>query len=326
MRRRELIAMLGAATAWPLAAAAQQPERIRRIGVLLGFPENQPFTQAIVKAFRQALERYGWIERKNISIDYRFASGDPALYRAYAGELVDLAPDVILASPGPGVFSLRQRTRTIPIVFVLLPDPVALGVVQSLARPGGNITGFASYDASMIGKWLQLLKEVAPGVRRVAVIFDPDTAYAPSLDPVIEAARSFGVKVTIAPVHDDAAIEEAIAAQAREPEGGLICLPDSFNETHRDLIISAAARHRLPLIGTPTFPRAGGLMSYSFDPIDLYTQAASYIDRILNGASPADLPVQYPTKYSLIINLKTAKALGLTVPPGMLDLADEVIE
>jgi len=326
VRRRELIAMLGAATAWPLAASAQQPERIRRIGVLLGFPENQPFTQAIVKAFRQALERYGWIERKNISIDYRFASGDPALYRAYAGELVDLAPDVILASPGPGVFSLRQRTRTIPIVFVLLPDPVALGVVQSLARPGGNITGFASYDASMIGKWLQLLKEVAPGVRRVAVIFDPDTAYAPSLDPVIEAARSFGVKVTIAPVHDDAAIEEAIAAQAREPEGGLICLPDSFNETHRDLIVAAAARHRLPLIGTPTFPRAGGLMSYSFDPIDLYPQAASYIDRILKGASPAELPVQYPTKYSLIINLKTARALGLTIPPGVLDMADEVIE
>ena len=318
--------MLGAATAWPLAASAQQPERIRRIGVLLGFPENQPFTQAIVKAFRQALERYGWIERKNISIDYRFASGDPALYRAYAGELVDLAPDVILASPGPGVFSLRQRTGTIPIVFVLLPDPVELGVVQSLARPGGNITGFASYDASMIGKWLQLLKEVAPGVRRVAVIFDPDTAYAPSLDPVIEAARSFGVKVTIAPVHDDAAIEEAIAAQAREPESGLICLPDSFNETHRDLIISAAARHRLPLIGTPTFPRAGGLMSYSFDPIDLYPQAASYIDRILKGASPAELPVQYPTKYSLIINLKTARALGLTIPPGVLDMADEVIE
>jgi len=318
--------MLGAATAWPLAASAQQPERIRRIGVLLGFPENQPFTQAIVKAFRQALERYGWIERKNISIDYRFASGDPALYRAYAGELVDLAPDVILASPGPGVFSLRQRTRTIPIVFVLLPDPVALGVVQSLARPGGNITGFASYDASMIGKWLQLLKEVAPGVRRVAVIFDPDTAYAPSLDPVIEAAPSFGVKVTMAPVHDDAAVEEAIAAQAREPESGLICLPDSFNETHRDLIVAAAARHRLPLIGTPTFPRAGGLMSYSFDPIDLYPQAASYIDRILKGASPAELPVQYPTKYSLIINLKTARALGLTIPPGVLDMADEVIE
>ena len=318
--------MLGAATAWPLAASAQQPERIRRIGVLLGFPENQPFTQAIVKAFRQALERYGWIERKNISIDYRFASGDPALYRAYAGELVDLAPDVILASPGPGVFSLRQRTRTIPIVFVLLPDPVALGVVQSLARPGGNITGFASYDASMIGKWLQLLKEVAPGVRRVAVIFDPDTAYAPSLDPVIEAAPSFGVKVTMAPVHDDAAVEEAIAAQAREPESGLICLPDSFNETHRDLIVAAAARHRLPLIGTPTFPRAGGLMSYSFDPIDLYPQAASYIDRILRGAKPADLPVQDPAKYSLIINLKTARALGLTIPPGVLDMADEVIE
>ena len=326
LARRAFIAVAAAITAWPLAGHAQQPERMRRIGALIGFFENDPFAQRIVSTFTDALGRLGWVEGKNIRFDYRFAAGNPALYKTYAAELVGVAPDVILASPGPGVFSLRQRTRTIPIVFVLLPDPVVLGVVQSLARPGGNITGFASYDASMIGKWLQLLKEVAPGVRRVATIFNPDTAYAPSLDPVIEAAPSFGVKVTMAPVHDDAAVEEAIAAQAREPESGLICLPDSFNETHRDLIVAAAARHRLPLIGTPTFPRAGGLMSYSFDPIDLYTQAASYIDRILNGASPADLPVQYPTKYSLIINLKTAKALGLTVPPGMLDLADEVIE
>ena len=326
MKRRAFFAGFVGAAVWSPAGHTQQPERLRRLGALIGFSEDDPFAQRIVSTFTDALGRLGWVEGKNIRFDYRFAAGNPALYKTYAAELVGVAPDVILASPGPGVFSLRQRTRTIPIVFVLLPDPVVLGVVQSLARPGGNITGFASYDASMIGKWLQLLKEVAPGVRRVATIFNPDTAYAPSLDPVIEAAPSFGVKVTMAPVHDDAAVEEAIAAQAREPESGLICLPDSFNETHRDLIISAAARHRLPLIGTPTFPRAGGLMSYSFDPIDLYPQAASYIDRILKGASPAELPVQYPTKYSLIINLKTARALGLTIPPGVLDMADEVIE
>ena len=207
-------------------------------------------------------------------------------------------------------------------------DPVGLGFVQSLARPGGNITGFSAYDAPMIGKWLQLLKEVAPSVTRVAVIFNPDTApFAPLFNRAIEAAApSFGMTVTLAPVHDDAGIEEAIATQAREPGGGLIILPEPLTVTHRDVIIAAATRHRLPLMGYAAFPRAGALMSYSFDPVDLYAQAASYIDRILKGASPADLPVQQPTKYSLIINLKTAKALGLTVPQSLLAHADEVIE
>jgi putative ABC transport system substrate-binding protein len=211
---------------------------------------------------------------------------------------------------------------------VLVVDPVGLGFVQSLARPGGNVTGFGAFDAPIIGKWLQLLKDVAPSVTRVAVIFNPDTTpFAPLFNREIEAAApSFGMTVTLAPVRNDAAIEEAIATQAREPGGGLINLPDSFNVTHRDVIIAAAARHRLPDIGTPQFPRAGGLMSYAFDPVDVHAQAATYIDRILKGANPADLPVQQPTKYSLVINLKTAKALGLTVPPGMLDLADEVIE
>jgi putative ABC transport system substrate-binding protein len=232
-----------------------------------------------------------------------------------------------LQAPGRWVPPLREQTRTIPIVFVAVIDPVGLGLVQSLARPGGNITGFGSFDAALLGKWLQLLKEVAPGVTRVAVIFNPTTTFAAQFNRVIAtAAPSFGVTVTLAPVHDDAEIEEVIAAQAREPGGGLISLPDSFNAAHLDVIVAAAARHRLPDIGTPNFPRAGGLMSYMFDPADLHAQAASYIDRILKGASPVDLPVQQPTKYSLIINLKTAKAPGLTISPGVLDLADEVIE
>jgi putative ABC transport system substrate-binding protein len=328
MRRREFIAALGSgAAALPLAGHAQQPERSRRVGVLIAFPENHPFAQAFVTAFAQALARLGWAEGKNIRIDYRFAGGDPTLYKTYAAELVGLIPDAILASTAPALAALREQTRTIPIVFVIVPDPVGLGFVQSLARPGGNITGFSSYDAPMIGKWLQLLREVAPGVTRVAVIFNPDTAaFRPLFDREIEAARSFGVTVTLAPVHDDAAIEEAIAAQARGPGGGLIILPDGFNVTHHDVIIAAAARHGLPAISTTEFPAAGGLMSYWFDAVDLHAQAASYIDRILKGASPADLPVQYPTKYSLIINLKTAKALGLTVPQSLLARADEVIE
>ena len=328
LRRREFIAALGGAAAWPLAGYAQQPEHTRRIGVLIAFRENDPDTQAYVTAFAQALARLGWIEGKNIRIDYRFAAGDPTLFKSHATELIGLSPDAILASTPPAVAALREQTRTIPIVF-LLGDPVELGFVQSLARPGGNITGFSAYDAPMMGKWLQLLKEVAPSVTRVAVIFNPDTALsAPSFNRAIQAAApSFAITVTLAPVHDDAAIEEAIGAQAREPEGGLISLPNSFNTTHRDVIIAAATRHRLPLMGSgDAWPRAGALMSYSFDTVDLFAQAASYIDRILKGASPADLPVQQPTKYSLVINLKTAKALGLTVPPGMLDLADEVIE
>jgi putative tryptophan/tyrosine transport system substrate-binding protein len=240
-----------------------------------------------------------------------------------------LSPDVLLAGASPAVAPLRQLTSTIPIVFVLVADPVGLGFVQSLARPGGNITGFSAYDAPLMGKWLQLLKEVAPRVTRVTVIFNPDTApFAPLFNRAIEAAApSFGITVTLAPVHDDAAIEEAIAAQAREPGGGLIDLPESFSSTHRDAIIASAVRHGLPLMGgNEVFPRAGSLMSYWFDIVEVHAQAASYIDRILKGASPADLPVQQPTKYSLVINLKTAKVLGLTIPPTVLALADEVIE
>ncbi|MGC2414943.1 MAG: ABC transporter substrate-binding protein [Stellaceae bacterium] len=297
----------------------------------MDFPENDPFTQRIISAFAQALAGFGWIEGKNIRIDYRFAAGDPTRYKSGAAELLGLNPDVILASPGNVVAAVQEQTHTIPIVFVLMPDPVGLGFVKSLARPGGNITGFSSFDAPLMGKWLQLLKEVAPSVTRVAVIFNPDTAiraYAQSFNRALAAAgRSLGLTVTLAPVRDDAAIEAAIATEAREPGGGLLTLPDSFNGAHRAVIIAAAVQHGLPLMGiADLFSRDGALLSYAFDPVEVHVQAASYIDRILRGASPADLPVQYPTKFSLIVNLKTAKALGLTVPQSILQRAHEVIE
>jgi putative ABC transport system substrate-binding protein len=326
--RREFITVLGVTSAWPLAGHAQQAERVRRVGVLMSPPESSPVAQASVTAFVEALRRFGWVEGKTIRIDYRFAGGDLTLFKTYATELVGLSPDAILTGSSAAVAALQQQTRTIPIVFTGLGDPVGQGFVQSLARPGGNITGFGANDPTLLGKWLQLLKEIAPRVTRVAVIFNPDTApFAPLFNSAIEAAApSLGMSVAPALVRDDAAIEEAIATQAREPGGGLIALPEPFTASHRDVIIAAASRHNLPLMGTLQYPGAGALIAYWFNGIDLHAQAASYIDRILRGANPADLPVQYPTKYSLIINLKTAKALGLTVPPAMLDLADEVIE
>jgi putative ABC transport system substrate-binding protein len=330
VKRRELIILLGAATLRPGTAFAQQPGQMRRVGVLMAFAENDLATRTLMAAFARELGRLGWVEGKNIRVDYRFAAGDPALYKTYSADLVGLMPDAILASTAPAIAAVREQTSTIPIVFVLVVDPVGQGFVQSLARPGGNITGFSGGDAPLLGKWLQLLKEVAPDVRRVAAIFNPDISASPYalFSRAIEAAASsVSVTVTLAPVRDDAAIEEAVAAQAREPGGSLISLPSSFTTSHRAVIIAAAARHRLPLIGAgDIFPRDGGLMSYSFDSVDAYAQAASYIDRILKGANPADLPVQEPTKYSLIINLKTAKALGLTVPQALLARADEVIE
>jgi ABC-type uncharacterized transport system substrate-binding protein len=326
MRRRGFITVLGAAAAWPFVGHAQQAEQLSRVGALIAFPETHPFAQAFVAAFTQALGRLGWVEGKNIRIDYRFAAGDPARFKAYAAELVGLGPDALLASTAPALAALQQQTRTIPIVFVIVPDPVGRGLVRSLAHPGGNITGFASYDASIVGKWAQLLKEAVPEVTRASIIFNPDTALAPPLDLVIKAAPSIGVTVTLAPVHDDTGIEEATAAQAHEPGGSLIILPDSFNVTHSAAIVAAAVRSKLPSIGWTEFSRAGGLMSYWYDAVELHVQAASYVDRILKGANPADLPVQYPTKYSLIINLKTAKALGLTISERVLEIADEVIE
>jgi putative tryptophan/tyrosine transport system substrate-binding protein len=279
-----------------------------------------------VAAFANALSAFGWAEGQNAQIEYRYAAGDPALYAAYVAELVALQPDAILASPGPAVLALRQQTRTISIVFVLVSDPVGLSLVQSLARPGGNVTGFSSYDAPIIGKSLQLLKETAPSITRVAAIFNAETALAPRLDGEIQGALSFGMGVTLAPVQAVLAIEEAIAAQASEPGGGLVILPDRFTTTYREAIVAAAIQYGGPLISWSGFARSGDLMSYWFDPAELYTRAASYVGRTLRGASPAEFPVQQPTKFSLINNLKTAKALSLTVPPSMLDLADELIE
>jgi putative ABC transport system substrate-binding protein len=329
VKRRAFIAVLSVAATWPLSGYAQQPERMRRVGVLIAFAQNDPLIQESVTAFAQSLTRFGWIEGKNIRIDYRFAAGNPSLLETYAKALVGLSPDAILAAGSATVVALRQQTRGIPIVFLGVGDPVGQGFVQSLARPAGNMTGFTAPDAPLFGKWLQLLKEIAPRVTRIVVIFNPDALpIAASFNRVIEdAALSFGMTVALAPVHDDGGIEEAVAIQAREPGRGLISLPDPFTTAHRDAIIAAAARHGLPIIGaTKLFPSAGGLMSYWYDNVDVYGGAASYIDRILKGASPADLPVQQPTKYSLIINLKTAKALGLTVPQNLLLLADEVIE
>ena len=327
MRRRQFITLLGgAAAAWPLAARAQQPTRVYRLGWLIAFPEGSPLAQGVRTAMVQALRGLGWVEGNNIRIDYRFAAADPALFKRHAAELVGLSPDAIVATTAPAALALSERTRTIPIVFVVVPDPVGLGFVHSFARPGGNMTGFISFDAPLIGKWVQLLKEIAPGITGVAAIFNPDTAFFPSLIREIEAASSFGVRVSLAPVRDLAAIEDVVAAQASISARGLIILPDSFNVRHRDAIIAAANRHKLPLIGFDIFANAGGLISYWFDTVDLHAQAASYVDRVLKGEKSADLPVQAPTKYRLAINLKTAKALGLDVPPTLLARADEVIE
>jgi putative tryptophan/tyrosine transport system substrate-binding protein len=327
VKRRAFIAALGGAAAWPLAGHAQHPERMRRVGVLLAAPGDFPPARANVAAFGKALADFGWVEGKNIRIDTRFAAGNPTLFKTYAAELVGQTPDAILAGSTPGLAAVRERTRTIPIVFVNVSDPVDQGFVQSLARPGGNITGFTDSDAPVLGKWLQLLKDVAPSVTRVAVIFNPGNPALDLYNRAIEAAApSLGMMVTLAPVQDDPGIQEAIAAQARYPGGGLIAYPQPLTGIHGGAIIAAATRHRLPLISEVAVTRAGGLMTYWIDVLALFAQAASYIDRILKGASPADLPVQQPTKYKLIINLKTAKAIGLTVPPAILDLADEVIE
>jgi ABC-type uncharacterized transport system substrate-binding protein len=281
-----------------------------------------------VTAVAQALQRLGWVEGRNIHIEYRFAAGEPGLFKSYAADLVGLSPDVILASTTPAAAAVRELTRTQPIVFVIVPDPIGMGFVQSFARPGGNMTGFISYDAPIIGKWVQLLKEIAPWMTGVAAIFNPDTAYPPSfiVREIEAASSSVGVVATLAPVRDSAGIEEVVAAQAREPGRGLMILPDSFNVRHRDVIIGAANRHRLSFIGFDVFATAGGLMTYFADAIDLHVQATAYVDRILKGEKPAELPVQAPTKYKLWINLKTAKALGLSVPDKLLVAADEVIE
>jgi ABC-type uncharacterized transport system substrate-binding protein len=330
MKRREVLTLLGGAAAtWPLAARAQQPDQVRRIGVLMGYAENDSEAQAWVAAFREGLQNLGWAEGRNIRIDTRWAAADAEAMQRFAQELVALQPDLILSHTTPTTASLLQQTRTIPIIFVNVSDPVGSGFVASLPRPGGNVTGFINMEPTMSGKWLELLKEIAPRVARVAIVFNPATApYAEYyLNPFKVAAPSFGVEPIVAPVHDASELESVVAGQAREPNTGLIVMPDSFLNVHRVEITSLAARYRLPTVYPyRLFAEVGGLLSYGNDILDNYRRAATYADRILKGTKPSELPVQAPVKFELVINLKTAKALGLDVPSFLQQRADEVIE
>jgi putative tryptophan/tyrosine transport system substrate-binding protein len=328
MRRREFITLLGGAVAWPLAANAQQPERMRRIGVLLPFPANSAEAQARMDAFLQGLQQLGWTNGRNVLIDTRWATANTGEIRRHVAELVALVPDVIVAHGAPTVGPLLQATRTVPVVFPIVADAVAAGYVESLARPGGNATGFIGYEYSLSGKWLELLKEIAQGVTRVAVLRDPDISSGTGQFGAIQAvAPSLRVEVNPIDVRDAGGIERAVAAFALSPNGGLIVPGSAAAQRHRELIVTLAARHKLPTVYFDrTFVAAGGLVSYGADQIDQYRRAAGYVDRILKGEKPADLPVQTPTKYELVINLKTAKALGIEVPASVLARADEVIE
>jgi putative ABC transport system substrate-binding protein len=329
LKRREFITLLGSAAAtWPLAAHAQQRERVRRIGVLTNLASDDPEAQVRNTAFAQTLAQLGWAVGQNLHIEYRWAAGDAERIRRYAAELVALTPDVILTTGAAGVGPLLQVTRTVPVVFVLVPDPVGAGFVDSLARPGGNATGFVQFEYGISGKWLELLKEIAPGVARVAVLRDPAIAGGQGQVAAIQAvAPSFGMEVTPINVRDTGEMERAIGAFARSPNAGLILTGSALATVHRKLIINLAARHKLPAVYTSRyFVTDGGLISYGINFLDQYRQAAGYVDRILRGEKPADLPVQAPTKFELVINLKTARALGLTVPPTVLAIADEVIE
>jgi len=328
MRRRAFIAGLGGAAAWPVLASAQPPGSMKRIAILMGIAENDSESQARVAAFQQGLRELNWLEGRNARIDIRWGAGDPLRTKTYAKELVDLAPDVILATNTPTARALKQATETIPIVFAGLSDPIADGIVASLSKPDGNITGFTSFNAAISGKWLQLLKEISPGIERIVVIYNPDTAPHAIFLPVMDVvAPQLPVTLTRAPVRDKAAIENTIGNLASAPGGGLVILPDVFMALNRDMIFDLAARGHVPTMSpVRQFATAGSLMSYGSNFSSLFRQAASYIDRILRGEKPRELPVQDPTRYELVINLKTARALGLDVPPSLLARADEVIE
>jgi putative ABC transport system substrate-binding protein len=331
LHRREFITLLGGAAAtWPLAGRAQQGDRVRRIGVLMGYAESDLEVQAHIAAFRERLQKLGWSEGRNTQIDTCWAAPDDAeSRRRCAMELVALQPDVILSNTTPTTTALLQQTRTMPIVFAIVADPIGSGFVASFARPGGNVTGFTFTEPTMAGKWLELLKAIAPRIVRVAMLFNPASAtYADYwLNPFKAAAPSFAVEAIAAPVRDTSELESVIAALAREPNGGLIAMPDSFTDAHRVEITSLAARYRLPAVYPfRFFAEVGGLLSHGVDRTDNFRRAATYVDRILKGEKPADLPVQTPTKYELVINLKTAKALGLELPPTLIARADEVIE
>jgi ABC-type uncharacterized transport system substrate-binding protein len=329
MRRREFITFLGGAVAaWPLAARAQQLERMRRVGVLMSVAADDSQSSARITAFAQGLQQFGWTDGRNVRIEYRWAGGDAERFRKYAAELVALAPDVILANSSTAVAAFLQATRSVPIVFVGIVDPVGAGFVDSLARPGGNTTGFTLFEYGMSGKWLEQLKEIAPRVTRVAVFRDPSLASGGGqLGAIQSVAPSFGVELSPVGVRDAGEIERAVTAFARGSNGGLIVTGSTSARAHRELIIKLAGQHRLPAVYSDrVFVTGGGLISYGPDRVDPFRRAAGYIDRILTGEKPADLPVQAPTKYELVINLKTAKALGLEVPPTLLARADEVIE
>jgi putative tryptophan/tyrosine transport system substrate-binding protein len=330
VKRRQFITLLGGiAVAWPLAARAQQPKRMRRVGMLVAYAESDPEAQARVAAFRQGLRELGWTEGHTLRMELRWETGDPDRARTFATELISLAPDVIVAHGTPALTALYRATRTIPVVFVSVIDPVGAGYVQSLALPGGNITGFSTFEPEIGGKWLELLKEIAPGLSRVAGILDPGfKGFAGVWGAIENMAPRFGLEVKHLPFQaptDD--LESAVARFAQEPGGGLIVLPTALNAVQRNRIFSSAARGRLPAMYAFRFYATdGGLMSYGIDTVDLFRRSASYVDRILKGEKPADLPVQAPTKFEMVINLKTARALGLDVSPMLLARADEVIE
>jgi putative ABC transport system substrate-binding protein len=328
MKRRAFITLLGGAAAWPLAARAQQAERMRRIGVLATVTADNPEWQARLAAFQHGLQQLGWTDGSNVKIDIRWAAGNADNIRKYAAEFAALMPDVILAAGGAAVGPLLQATRTVPIVFAQVIDPVGAAFVDSLARPGGNATGFTSFEFGLSAKWLELLKEIAPGVRRAAVLRDGTLTSGTGQFAAIQAvAPSLEVELSPINVRDASEIERTVAAFAHGANGGLIVTGSALTPVHRDLIITLAAQHTLPAVYFERlFVTAGGLISYGAEQIDQYRRAASYVDRILRGEKPADLPVQNPIKYELVINLKTAKTLGLEVPPAMLARADEVIE
>ena len=325
IQRRGFITLLGGAAAWPLAASAQQQgDRVRRIGVLMAYDENDALAETLFSAFIQALAGLGWTDGRNVRVDVRWYGNDTNRIRALAQELVGLQTDIILAASTPATVAVQRETRTIPIVFV--GDPVASGIVVD--RPGGNITGFGNFEGTLGGKWLELLSEIAPGLKRAAIMFNPETAHVSTYMPSFEtAARSLKVAPIIASVHSDAEIETTIIALGREQGGGLIVMPDVFMTAHRAPIISAAARNNVPAVSwASAFARDGGLLSYGVQQVDLFRRAATYMHRILRGEKPGDLPVQFPTKYEMAVNRKTAKALGLAIPPSIMLRADEVIE
>jgi putative tryptophan/tyrosine transport system substrate-binding protein len=328
LERREFLTLIGGVAAWPLGARAQQPDRVRRIGALIGLLESDPEGQARLGAFRKGLQELGWSVGRNIHIDYRWAGDDTAKLQAYAAELVALKPDLIFAASGTPLAALNRETRTIPIVFANSNDPASDGFVDNWARPGGNISGFPLYEYATAGKWLELLKEIAPHVSRAAVIYDPSQpSHAGMLGAIEASATSFGVQFSAAGVRDAAEIDHAVAAFGDEPNGGLVILASIVTAVHRQQIVALAAQYRLPAIYPyRLFVAAGGLASYGAELLDLYRRAASYVDRILKGEKVSELPIQAPTKYELVINLKTAKALGLDVPWLLQHRADEVIE